>query len=110
GGEEPEELRATVVVESFVGLGEQASAPIQRIGLAAAMTEGLVLDPAAALVELLVRELHQMERIRDLNRVGQHRVEHRPIRTRQIQRRPLDVRPPLVAACCEPPGRLYTTA
>jgi hypothetical protein len=74
------------------------------------MTEGLVLDPSATLVELLVRELDQMERILDLNRVGQHRVEHRPIRTPQIQRRVRDVRPPLVAAFGEPPGRLHTTA
>jgi hypothetical protein len=34
GGEEPEQFRATVLVEAFIGLGEQASAPIQRVGLA----------------------------------------------------------------------------
>lgn len=43
-----------------------------------------------------------MERIGDLDGVGQHPVEHRPIRRRQIECRPLDPGPPLVVAVCEP--------
>jgi hypothetical protein len=43
----------------------------QRVVLAAAMPERVLLHAAAALVELMVRELHEMERIRDLGRVGE---------------------------------------
>ena len=81
GGEEPEELRASVIVESFIGFGQQPSAPIERVVFAAPMTARLVLHAAAALVEFVVREFHNVERIRDLDSVRQHRVEHQPIRT-----------------------------
>ena len=79
--EEAEQLRAAVVVETFVGLGQQASTPIQRIVFAAPMPARLVLHAAAALIEFVVREFHDMERVRDLDGVGEHRVEHRAIRT-----------------------------
>ena len=46
------------------------------------MTECVVLHAAPALIERGVGELHDMERISDLDGVGQHRVEHRPIRRR----------------------------
>ncbi len=52
-------------VEAF-GAGEQQLAdPIQRIGLAATMAEGLVLHPTTHLVEATVPDAHHMERIRD---------------------------------------------
>jgi hypothetical protein len=69
------------------------------------VTERFVLHASAALIELLVRELYQVERIGDLDRVGKHRVEHRPIRSRQIQRRVFDSREPFVATRLEPPPR-----
>ena len=74
------------------------------------MPARLVLHAPAALIELVVRELHDMERIGDLDRVGHHRVEHQPIRARQIQRRVCDVREPLAPACFEPPARLHRAA
>ena len=46
---------------------------IQRVVLVASMAEGLVLDAAVDLVEILVRELDQMERICDLGRGREHR-------------------------------------
>jgi len=80
GVEEAEELRAALLIEAFIGLRQQASTPIERVVSAAAMAHGVVLHAAAALIELVVREFHDVERIRDLYRVGEHRVEHRPIR------------------------------
>lgn len=74
------------------------------------MTDRLVLHASAALVELVVREFHDVERIRDLDGVGEHRVEHRPIRTRQIKRRPFDVRPPLLRTRSKPAARLDARA
>ena len=47
-----------------------------------------------------------MKRIGDLDGVGQHRVEHRPIRGRQIQRRPPDPVAPAVGPGGEPGARL----
>ena len=44
------------------------------------MTHGFVLNAASALIELVVREVHDVERIGDLNGNGYHRVEHQPIR------------------------------
>src|SRR6202022_2305022 len=77
--EEPEQLVPAVVVDAFVGLGQQAATPIQRIVCAATMTERLVLHPSATLIELLVRELHDMKRVCDLGGVGEHRVDNAPL-------------------------------
>jgi hypothetical protein len=44
------------------------------------MAERLVLHPPSTLVERLVGELDDVERVGDLHGVGEHRVEHRPIR------------------------------
>src|SRR5690606_39610803 len=64
--EEPEKLRLAAVIESLMGLGEQPTGSIERVVAAAAVAEGLVLDTAAALIELRVGVLHEMERVRDL--------------------------------------------
>src|SRR5690606_23730181 len=57
GVEQSEQLGAALVVEPFVGLGQQPAGPVERIVLAAPVAEGLVLDAAADLVEALVRQL-----------------------------------------------------
>ena len=54
-------LVAAVLVEAFIGLGQEPPTAIQRIIFAATMTTRLVLHASAALVELLVRELDHME-------------------------------------------------
>src|SRR5690606_19917042 len=83
--EQPHELLPTAIVEAFVSSGEEPAGPVERVVLAAPMTEGLVLDPSTDLVETLVRELAHMERIRDLGGVGEHRVERQTPRARQGQ-------------------------
>lgn len=62
GLQQADELGATPLVEAFVGLGQQAPRPVERVRLVAAVTERLVLHPATHLVEALVRELAHMER------------------------------------------------
>jgi hypothetical protein len=47
---EPGELSAAVVIEALVGSCEKAPAPVERIGLATAVSECLVLHPATALI------------------------------------------------------------
>ena len=58
------------VVEAFVGDGHQLADPVERIGLATAVTEGLVLHASAGLVEHEVGGLHDMKRSRDLVACG----------------------------------------
>ena len=102
GLEQASQFRVGGVVESFGGDGHQFAAPVERIGLATAVTERFALDAAADLVEHEVRELHDVERISDLRRVREHRVEHRPIRARQIERRPSDLGHPVDGLVSEP--------
>lgn len=71
--------------EALVCDRQQPAGAVERIVAAAAMTQRVVLDAAADLVEDTVRELDQMERVRDLGGVREHRVEHAAIRTRQIK-------------------------
>src|SRR5687767_12321002 len=66
GLEEPDKPRAAAVIETFVGLGQQPTATVERVVLVAPVTERLVLHPATDLVELLVGEFHEMKRISDL--------------------------------------------
>ncbi len=102
GAQQAEELGATGLAEPLISSSEQSPDPIQRIVLAASVAEGLVLDPAAALVQLGVREADHVERVGDLGGVGQHRVVDRPVRSGQIQGRPADPAAPLVASSRQP--------
>ena len=88
--------------EAFTSNRQTTPRPPQRIIPTAAMTEGFVLHPTTALVEHLVGEPDHMERISYLDRGGQHRVEHRPIARREIQRRPTN--------SFTPPGRAANQA
>ena len=51
-----------------------------------------------------------VERVGDLHGVGQHRVEHRPIRRRQIERRPTNPVAPRLGSGSEPGARLGAVA
>jgi hypothetical protein len=51
---------ASVAVEAFIGPGEQPAGPVERIVLAASMPHGVVLDPAAALIQLLVGDANHI--------------------------------------------------
>ena len=66
GLEEPGELGPAPVIQAFVGLGESPPGPIQQVVFVAPVAAGLVLDPAADLIEAGVGQLHQVERVRDL--------------------------------------------
>lgn len=92
--------------EPLAGDREPPTGPVERIILAASVTERLVLDASSALIEGPVRQLDNMERVRNLGGVGEHRVEHRAIAGRQIERRPLDPVAPSIVTCGEPAARL----
>jgi hypothetical protein len=59
GIEQGDQPGAASVVEELVGLGEQPAGPVERVVLVASVPEGLVLHPAAHLVEALVGQLHR---------------------------------------------------
>jgi hypothetical protein len=68
--EQPAQFHVGPVGEALVTHCEQPAGPVERIGLVAPMTERVLLDAAAGLVELGVRQLHHVERIGDLGGVG----------------------------------------
>lgn len=105
GALQSHQLVVLVIGEPFAGHHQPTAGTVELIVLAAAMTEGLVPHPTPALVKRNVVELDDVELIGNLDGIGQHRVEHRPIRRRQIQGRPLDPGPPLVGLCGEPAAR-----
>ncbi len=63
GVEQTQQLGAALVVEAFVGLGQQSAGPVERIALAAPVAERVVLDPPAALIQLGVGQLAHVERV-----------------------------------------------
>ncbi len=108
--QEAEQLLVALLIETLVAHREQPPRPIERIFLVASMSEGVLLDPAAHVIVAGVRELDQLERVRDLHGVGQRVVERLAIRTRQIQRSPLDAIPPRLVAVLEPARRRLRAA
>lgn len=105
GSQQASSLGVASFVETFVGLGQQAAGPIQRVVLAASMTERLGLDPTATLIQLGVRQPDDVKWVGHLGGVGHHGVEHLAVRSGQVQRGPLDAVPPLGRSLCEPVDR-----
>jgi hypothetical protein len=110
GTKQAHQLVVLIWREALAGDREPAACAPERVIASAAVAEGLVLHAAPALIERLVGELHDVERIGDLDSVGEHRVEHRAIRRRQIERRPLDPRPPRRVSGGEPAARFDAVA
>jgi hypothetical protein len=108
--EQAAHLGLCLVVESFISHQQQAPRPVERIVLTTAMTSRIVLDPAVHLVDAGGNELHDVKWVSDLDRVGEHRVEHVAIRPRQIQRCPTDPIPPHLGPFREPLTRRRSTA
>ena len=84
-----------------------ACGPVQRVVFAAAVAQRLVLDPAAHVVEGVVAQPHDVERVRDLSGFGHRGVERGPVRAREVQHRPADSRAPAAGPPKQPPGRRF---
>ena len=65
-GEQTAEFGVAVFAEPFMSRNEQPSYPIERVVFAAAVTQGVVLDPAPCLVNAVVAQTDHMERVSDL--------------------------------------------
>ena len=94
GGEQTAELGVAGFAEALVGRNQQPARPPQRVILAVAVTERVVLGAAADLVDAVVRQADHVERIGDLADLGQRHVEGAPIRPREIQDTPVDALTP----------------
>ncbi len=104
--EQPAQLGVAAVVEPFVGLRQEPPCAVERIGLAAPMTEGLVLHPASALVQLVVGQLGEVERIGDLAGMPQAFVEDLAVGARHVEHPPTDGLLPGFGLLVEPLERL----
>ena len=67
--EEATQPGLTAVADPLMRGGEEPPYPIQRVILAASMPEGFVLGAASYLVETLVGEAYDVERVRYLHSV-----------------------------------------
>ena len=72
GGEQAAEFGAAAFAEAFVGGDQQAARPIEGVVFAAPVAEGVVLDSGAHLVDAVVGEAD------DVERVGNSRLCHAP--------------------------------
>src|SRR5690606_31211661 len=89
---------------------EQPTGSIERVVAAAAVAEGLVLDTAAALIELRVGVLHEMERVRDLPGLREAVGEGLAVGARQVEHPPADPGPPRRRPGVEPGRRASSGA
>jgi hypothetical protein len=110
GPQEPGQLLVALGVEPLLRLGQQAPAPIEGIGLAAPMPEGLVLYPPAALVELGVGELRDMEGIGHQGGLGHHELEHPLVGAGEVEGAVLDAVPKGSTLLGQPGHRTCTAA
>ncbi len=100
-----EPVRAAFV-EAFRTGEQQLADPIQRIGLATAVAERLVLDAASDLVETAVRDAHDVERIRDPACVIQVRGQSRPERLGEIGHHDFDAPKPCWVGAASPSAQV----
>jgi hypothetical protein len=72
----PREFRFAERVEAVLHGEQETTAPMEQVGLASSMPEGLVLHPPAALVELGAGVLHDVEGVATWTSPGS--IEDRP--------------------------------
>ena len=79
--EETTQADLAPVADPLMRSGEEPPYPIQRVILAASVSQGFVLDSSSYLVETLVGQADDVERVRYLHSVREHPVIRLPIRT-----------------------------
>ena len=89
---------------------EQFARPVQLVVAAAAVAQRLVLDPAAHVVEGVVAQPHDVERVRDLSGFGHSGVERGPVGAREVQHRPADRLAPLSGPSQQPACGRFSVA
>jgi hypothetical protein len=77
--EQSDKALLAVLGELFRGHRQASPDPVQRVVLQPAMPCRVLLNPSSAFIEGGVGHHHDVEWIGDLDGVGEHRVEHRPV-------------------------------
>ena len=83
GVEQAAQLGVSVVGDALRCHHEELAGPVEGVVLVAAVSQRLVLDSAADLVEGVVAQPHDVERVRDLSGLGQRRVERGAVGARE---------------------------
>lgn len=96
-GEQAAAALTGVIDEAFVGRDQHPAGAVQRVVLAAPVSEGLVLDAAVGL-EPFVGDADDVERVCDLDSLGQHGVGDGAVGARQVERDVADMVDPAVGA------------
>ena len=89
GVEAPGELGLLALGEVFHAVAEQPADLVQRVVFVASVAEGVLLHPAADLVDDLSPEPDDMEGVEDRHRVGQLVTDRVGIAAERIQARPV---------------------
>ena len=88
--------------EAFPSGAENMTDPIEGVALAATVTEGLLLDPAADVIDRSAGEFDDVERIQHAGGVPELVIDRVPVSLERVQRRDLDSLAELIAALVEP--------
>ena len=104
GGEQAAESGVATFAEAFVGGDQQTSRPIQGIVPAAAAAEGVVLGAPAHLVDAVVGQADDVERVGDLAGPRQRCFEGAPVGAGEVQHAPVDAPAPHLGLREEPRG------
>ncbi len=88
-------------------MGETSRA-VKRIEYVSAVSEQFLLNTTPTLVELLIGEFYQVERVRYLGRPGQRIVEDLAVGTREVEGGVGNVKAPVTGSTLNPGGRCFT--
>jgi hypothetical protein len=98
------------LVEAFGSHENDPADPVERIGFPAPMAEGVVLDPAADLVDAPVGQGDDVEAVRHQGRVGDTGGEGVPVSSERVDRGHRDLIPPRLGSPLEPVGHDFPGA
>ncbi|CAM4110766.1 hypothetical protein HEMA109418_09415 [Helcobacillus massiliensis] len=88
--------------EAFPSSAENMTDPIERLALAASAAEGLLLDPAADIIDRSPGELDDVERIQHAGGALELVIDRVLVSLERVQRRDLDPLAELIAPLVEP--------
>ena len=108
--EQLEQVATSLGVETFFGHRQRTATPIEGVGPAAAMSEGLLLDAPTALLELHRGVTHHAERVDDQRGGGHAALEDAAIGGREVEGRGPHLLAPSGTSILQPLSWLRSTA
>ena len=93
-----------------VAAAQHAPNPVERVAGAAAVPEGVLLDPAADLVHGVEAELHHVEGVQDADRAREVGAQCGGVTAERVQRRHPHSGAPALVTTMQPRGEHCTAA